>query len=391
MIGIQKALQIAKNQARRLAVEHVGYTCAVGRVLASDVFSDVDMPPFHKSAMDGYACRREDLGKALRVLEVIAAGKSPLFSVGAGQCSKIMTGARVPECADLVFKVEDSELLPDGKIRFTGEKTSSNICLQGEDLRTGDLVLPAGTLLKPQHIAMLAAVGATRPLVYCRPRVGVLSTGSELVSPDVEPDISQIRNSNGPQLQAQVEKAGGTACFYGIVPDDEHAIRDAILKSVEENDLTLVSGGVSVGDFDFVPQVIRELGFEIHFNRLLVKPGQHTTFASKGNKYIIGLPGNPVSSFIQFEIFVSPFLCFIQGINPPEVRLTLPMGQGFRRKKTDKEEYFPVIVSPDNRVKMVAYNGSAHIHAYHEAFGFIALPVGKAELKEGELVYVRPL
>jgi molybdopterin molybdotransferase len=162
--------------------------------------------------------------------------------------------------------------------------------LQGEDLRTGDLVLPAGTLLKPQHIAMLAAVGATRPLVYCRPRVGVLSTGSELVSPDVEPDISQIRNSNGPQLQAQVEKAGGTACFYGIVPDDEHAIRDAILKSVEENDLTLVSGGVSVGDFDFVPQVIRELGFEIHFNRLLVKPGQHTTFASKGTKYIIGLP-----------------------------------------------------------------------------------------------------
>jgi molybdopterin molybdotransferase len=315
----------------------------------------------------------------------------PTKAVGPGQCSKIMTGAQVPEGADTVFMVEYSEKTASGKIRFTGEKSNSNICVKGEDLRKGELVLSAGTLLKPQHIAILAAVGCTAPEVYQVPEVGVISTGSELVSPEFNPELSQIRNSNGPQLVTQATGAGFRANYYGIVPDDKQLTRQIIEKSVAENTVTLLTGGVSVGDFDFVPEIIRELGFEIHFSKISIKPGQHTTFASKANKYIIGLPGNPVSSFIQFEVFALPFLRKLMNYEKPELLLPLAMGQSFTRKKSDREECLPVTVSSGNEVLMIDYHGSAHIHAYHQAFGFITVPAGQTEIKKGEIVYVRPL
>jgi molybdopterin molybdotransferase len=302
-----------------------------------------------------------------------------------------MTGAQVPEGADTVFMVEYAEEIATDKIRFKGEKTNTNICLKGEDLKAGDLVLSVGTMLLPQHIAMLAAIGCTLPVVYRQPRLGIISTGSELVSPDVTPGISQIRNSNGPQLVAQAAKYGFPATNYGIVPDDPGQIRQVIQKSGEENDVTILSGGVSVGDFDFVPEIIRELGFEIHFSKISIKPGQHTTFASRGDKYIIGLPGNPVSSFIQFEVFVLPFLLKLMDFTQPEIRLPLLIAHDFTRKKSDREECLPVQLTNNDEVETIDYHGSAHIHAYHRAFGFINVQAGKTELKKGEFVYVRPL
>jgi molybdopterin molybdotransferase len=391
VITLQEAIEIAFAKAVPQPIEPVDYMQSAGRILARDVFADADMPPFNKSAMDGYACRREDLKKELSLLEIIPAGKMPTKAVGPGQCSKIMTGAQVPEGADTVFMVEYSEKTAPGKIRFTGEKSNSNICVKGEDLRKGELVLSAGTLLKPQHIAILAAVGCTAPEVYQVPEVGVISTGSELVSPEFNPELSQIRNSNGPQLVTQATGAGFRANYYGIVPDNKQLTRQIIEKSVAENTVTLLTGGVSVGDFDFVPEIIRELGFEIHFSKISIKPGQHTTFASKANKYIIGLPGNPVSSFIQFEVFALPFLRKLMNYEKPELLLPLAMGQSFTRKKSDREECLPVTVSSGNEVLMIDYHGSAHIHAYHQAFGFITVPAGQTEIKKGEIVYVRPL
>lgn len=391
VITLQEAIEMAFEKAVPQATEPVDYMQSIGRILAQDVFADADMPPFNKSAMDGYACRRVDLGQELLLLEIIPAGKTPAFAVGPGQCSKIMTGAQVPEGADTVFMVEYSEQTASGNVRFTGNKTSSNICLKGEDLRKGDRVLTSGTLLKPQHIAILAAVGCTAPEVYKVPEVGVISTGSELVSPEVKPELSQIRNSNGPQLVAQTTAAGFHANYYGIVPDDKTLTREVIEKSAAENTVTLLTGGVSVGDFDFVPEIIRELGFDIHFSKISIKPGQHTTFASKSDKYIVGLPGNPVSSFIQFEVFVLPFLRKLMNYQQPEILLPLTMGQNFTRKKSDREECLPVMVSPGNEVLMIDYHGSAHIHAYHQAFGFITVPAGQTEIKKGEIVYVRPL
>ncbi len=391
MITLEQAIEIAFSKALSMGIEQVDYMHSTNRILAQNVFADADMPPFNKSAMDGYACRRGDLNLELSVLEIIPAGKAPTKAIGAGQCSKIMTGAQVPEGADTVFMVEYSEEISAGKIRFTGTKTNSNICLKGEDLKEGDLVLSSGTLLKPQHIAMLASVGCVSPLVYKNPVVGIISTGSELVNPEENPKTSQIRNSNGPQLFAQATSGGFPVNYYGIVPDDENLTSEIIQKSLEENDVTILSGGVSVGDFDFVPKIIQELGFEIHFSKISIKPGQHTTFASKGNKYIIGLPGNPVSSFIQFEVFAKPFLRKLMNYQQPEYRLPMAMSHDFSRKKTDREECLPVQINDQNEVQMVAYHGSAHIHAYHQAFGYISIPAGKTTLKKGEIVDVRPL
>ena len=391
MITLSEALEIAFSKAQPLDIKKVNYIHSSEYILAEDVFADLDMPPFNKSAMDGYACQREDLEQELTVVEIIPAGYSPIQKINAGQCSKIMTGAQVPEGADTVFMVEYSEEIAPGKVRFLGTKTNSNICLKGEDLKTGDLVISMGTMLKSQHIAILASVGCTNPLVYKRPEIGIISTGSELVSPEEIPQLAQIRNSNGPQLHAQCTKYGFPINYYGIVPDDEKLTSEIIEKSVEENDVTILSGGVSVGDFDFVPKIIQKLGFEIHFSKINLKPGQHTTFASKGNKYIIGLPGNPVSSFIQFEVFALPFLRKLMNYEQPEIRLPLAMSHDFLRKRSDKEECLPVQITNGNEVRIVEYHGSAHIHAYHQAFGFITLPVGKAEINKGELVYVRPL
>jgi molybdopterin molybdotransferase len=391
MITLEQALEIAFEKAQLLGTENVDFLYSSGCILAQDVFADADMPPFNKSAMDGYACRRTDLEQELSVIELIPAGYAPTKKSEAGECSKIMTGAQVPEGADTVFMVEYSIEITAGKVRFTGEKTNSNICLKGEDLKEGDLVISAGTMLKPQHIAMLASVGCTNPSVYIKPQVGIISTGSELVNPEVKPRTSQIRNSNGPQLFAQATKQGFPVNYYGIVPDDEQLTTKIIEKSVAENDVTILSGGVSVGDFDFVPQIIRELGFEIHFSKINIKPGQHTTFASKENKYIIGLPGNPVSSFIQFEVFANPFLRKLMNYEQPEIRLPLPMSHDFFRKKSDREECLPVQVTDQNEVRMVEYHGSAHIHAYYLAFGYISVPAGTTELLKGELVHVRPL
>ncbi|MDP3434877.1 MAG: molybdopterin molybdotransferase MoeA [Bacteroidota bacterium] len=391
MITLEHAIEIAFSKSILLETENVDFMQSADRILAEEVFADADMPPFNKSAMDGYACRRADLGTELSVLEIIPAGKAPTKAIGAGQCSKIMTGAQVPEGADTVFMVEYSEEISPEKIRFNGTKTNSNICLKGEDLKKGDLVLSSGTLLKSQHIAMLASVGCVTPLVYKNPVVGIISTGSELVNPEEIPGLSQIRNSNGPQLLAQAKTSGFPVNYYGIVPDDEQLTKQIIQKSVNESNVTILSGGVSVGDFDFVPKIIQELGFEIHFSKISIKPGQHTTFASKGNKYIIGLPGNPVSSFIQFEVFAKPFLRKLMNYQQPEYRLPMHMSHDFNRKKTDREECLPVQINDKNEVQMVAYHGSAHIHAYHQAFGYISIPAGKTEIKKGEIVDVRPL
>jgi molybdopterin molybdotransferase len=391
MISLEQALEIAFSKAQLMGTERADFLHSAGRILAEDIFADADMPPFNKSAMDGYACRHEDLGKELAVLEVIPAGQSPKQPIEAGLCSKIMTGAQVPEGADTVFMVEYAEVVASGKVRFTGSKTNSNICLKGEDLKEGDLVLNSGIQIKPQHIAILASVGCTRPLVYKTPTLGIISTGSELVNPDEKPLLSQIRNSNGPQLFAQGTKYGFPVKSYGIVADDEQLTMQIIQKAANETDVTILSGGVSVGDFDFVPQIIQQLGFEIHFSKINIKPGQHTTFASKGNKYIIGLPGNPVSSFIQFEVFVLPFLLKLMNYSQAKMSFPMPMSHDFNRKKSDREECLPVQLTNQDEIQMVDYHGSAHIHAYYQAFGFINIAAGKTEIKKGELVYVRPL
>jgi molybdopterin molybdotransferase len=258
MIKLNEALQIVLESAKPLGTERVELSDALGRILAEDVEADMDMPPFDKATVDGYACRRVDLSNRLAVVETIPAGAVPVKTVGPNQCAKIMTGAAVPQGADCVIMIERTEAIGENAIRFTGESTPDNIFRRAQDIKAGQVVLPKGGRIGSQHVAVLASVGCVRPLVAKRPRVGVIASGDELVAPAARPGPARIRNSNGPQLTAQLAALGLNARDYGIVKDVASEI-DAVLKrALAENDVVIVSAGVSVGDFDLVPAVLRQ-------------------------------------------------------------------------------------------------------------------------------------
>ena len=391
MITYENALDIVLSTAKACGTERVPFGDALNRVLAEDVYSDVDMPPFDKAAMDGYACRREDLKMELEMLEVIAAGQVPSMGIGPGQCTRIMTGAMIPQGADVVIMVEQTAETGPGRIRFTGEKTAANIARKAEDVKTGDLVWQKGMPVLPQHIAILAATGCVNPLVAKKPGVGILSTGDELVEPENQPGPGQIRNSNGFQLVAQVQAAHCTPNYMGIVPDDEDATELAIARALAENDVVILTGGVSMGEFDFVPRIMQKNGVEILFQKVAVKPGRPTVFGRAGDKVIFGLPGNPVSSFINFETFVKPLLYAKMGRDYRPIILKMPMGADFRRKKADRLEFIPVRFNQSMEVEPVSYHGSAHIHAMCLADGIMSIRQGVYELKKGSLADVRPV
>jgi molybdopterin molybdotransferase len=334
MIQFEEALAIILHHAICLESETVEMTASLGRVLAADVRSDMDMPPFDKTAVDGFACRRDDLTKNLRVLEVVAAGQVPSVSVGPGECTKIMTGAMVPEGADCVIMVEFTHENEDGSIAFTGTRTANNICYLGEDVKKGEIILEKGLLIKPQHIAVLASAGCIKPEVYRKVKVGILSTGDEIVEPGEVPGAGKIRNSNAWQLMAQAEAMSVEPHYFGIAPDEEIETLSMIRKAMETCDVILLTGGISMGDFDFVPSVLQKAGFEFHFKSLAVQPGRPTLFGTaRNNKFCFGLPGNPVSSFNQFELLVKPLFYKMMGCNYEAVVVKLPLATDYSRKK----------------------------------------------------------
>ncbi|MCK4789271.1 MAG: molybdopterin molybdotransferase MoeA [Desulfobacteraceae bacterium] len=383
-------MQIVLNEAFSIGVEKVGMIGSLNRVLAEEVVSDVHMPPFNKSAMDGFACSREDLRKELEIIETVAAGELPQRSVGPGQCTRIMTGARVPEGADCVIKVEETETRPNGKIVFMAEKSKHNIAFEGEDVKIGDVVIEKGTRIRPQHIAIMASVGQTNPLVSKKPVVGIISTGNEIVEPDTRPGPSQIRNSNGYQLLAQVLRQGSAPEYLGIARDDEETTFQILKKALHKFDVILLSGGVSMGDFDFIPKVFKRLKLDLKFKTIAMQPGKPTVLAiSEDNKIVFGLPGNPVSSYNTFELFVRPLLNKMMGENLPYRRSRFRMGTGYTRKRAARISWIPVKISEDGLVFPLEYHGSAHISSLTEADAFAAVPIGVLALKKGDHVDIR--
>jgi len=389
MILFEEALDIINRYAVPLLSENIRLEDCLGRVLSEDVFSDMDMPPFNKSAVDGYACRYADLDKELNVLETIPAGKVPAKFVNSGECSKLMTGGMLPQGADTVIMVEDVEVTGNDKIRFTATRTAQNYCTRAEDITKGEKVLDKGTLIRPQEIAILASVGAAFPKVYKQPRIGIISTGDELVEPAETPALSQIRNSNAYQLLAQAKRADCKATYFGIARDTEAATLQIIQQAATESDLVILTGGISAGDFDFVPVVIQHAGFDIKFRSLAVQPGKPVIFATRGKQYLVALPGNPVSSFVQFELLVKHLIRLITGNKSPEMRLKVPMGVEYTRKRTSRKAFFPVYLSAEGTAMPVVYHGSAHIHSYIHADGIVTIEIEENKISKGTLVDVR--
>jgi len=404
MIPFDEAWEITMKSVHRLGAERVPIDRALNRVLAENVRSDSDLPPFNKSAMDGYACRRADLGGMLRLLETIPAGKCPTRSVGPNECSKIMTGAMVPDGADCVIMVEFTEE-SGGLVSFTGTDTETNICRRAEDLKAGEIILPKGTRLRPRHIGVLATAGCVKPLVSVRPRVGIVATGDELVEPDTVPGSSQIRNSNSYQLRSQVDRMGAQPQYYGIAIDTADTLDTMIRDAASESDVLLVSGGVSTGDFDLVPDMLKKNGFELLFEKIATKPGKPTVFgvADRQNTrkdacatagmnrrtFCFGLPGNPVSTFVLFELLVKPFLLAMMGheFAPPVVPLRL--ARDVTRKKTARDSWIPVTITGAGEADPIEYHGSGHLTSLPLADGMICIPRGVKGAAKGDSVNVR--
>jgi molybdopterin molybdotransferase len=391
MITHEQALEILLNNASVTEKEHVPIQETYGRILAEVVFSDMNMPPFNKSAVDGFACRREDLHSQLRILEVIMAGKMPQYEITRGSCSKIMTGAPVPEGADTVFMVEDSELKDKNTVIFTAHKTASNICRIGEDIEAGQKMIDAGTLLKPWHIGILASVGVKDVSVYKKIKVGIITTGDELLEPGQPLVDGKIRNSNAYQLLSSCATVPSVPTYYGIVIDELSETTIILKLALSENDVVLLTGGVSLGDFDFVPKALEEAGMKILFDSIAMQPGRPLTYATNGYKHCFGLPGNPVSSMIQFELSVKPLIYKMMGHTFSVPLIPLEMGEKITRKKTGRKSFYPVSLNNDHTVTAVSYHGSAHINAFTDAYGIIAMEQGVATIEKGEIVYVRPL
>jgi molybdopterin molybdotransferase len=402
MITFEEAIQITNEAVKIFDSETIDTLSSIGRVLAEDIISDMDMPPFDKSAMDGYACRYEDLANELEVIELIQAGKKPNKRVEKNQCSKIMTGAVIPEGANCVIVLEHTLETGKNRIKYAREikysnieelkKTDNrtlNICYKGEDIQTGEMIIKKGRIIKPQHIAMMAAVGYTKVKVGKMPKIAVIPTGDEIVEPNFKPSSSQIRNSNGYQLIAQLARIGIVADYYGIARDTEEKTIELIEKACTNNDIIIMTGGVSKGDFDLVPDILNKLNFNILFQEISVQPGKPSIFSHRGDKYCFGLPGNPVSGFIQFEVMIKPFLYRLMGHKCTPVIISFPLASDFSRKNFRRMAFYPVTINKQGEAELIEYHGSAHINAFNLAWGVMEVPLGVTNISKGEKVNVR--
>jgi molybdopterin molybdotransferase len=390
MIPIEEAEKILDRVTYSPAVENVALMDSLGRVLARDIVSSINMPPFDKSAMDGYAVASGDDSKKFEMVEVIAAGDVPKKTVGKGQCAKIMTGAMLPPGADKVVMKEITEE-KDGYMILTGDDSRRNVCYLGEDIKPGDTVLKSGHLIRPPEVGIIASMGINTFRVYKKARVSVVTTGSEIVPPGRALAKGQIYNSNAYSISAQVLRTGADVTFTGIVSDDKTGIRETLANLLAESDMVLISGGVSMGDYDFVPGILKELGVTLHFDRVAIQPGKPTVFGTYKNVLVFGMPGNPVSTFTIFEVFVKGLLYKLMGYDYTPLLLTGVMKEDFKRKRTVRTAYVPVRYDNDGLVVPVEYHGSAHLNALARANALLKIPAGIKEVKKGSAVHVRQI
>lgn len=405
MISVEAALEIILSGIKPLGMERINILSSLGRVLGEDISASIDNPPWDNSAMDGYALRAIDIKTAskdkpvtLKVIEDLPAGYTAKKTIKKGEAIRIMTGAPIPKGADAVVMVEDTEKSEvksqelEVKI-FREAKIGDNIRKAGEDFRKDDIVLTKGITIRPAEIGMLAAVG--RPVIYAhqRPKVAVLSTGDELIEIDETPTGGKIRNSNSYAIAAQVKTCGAIPVQLGIAGDNKKDLQEK-LKFGLTADCIVSSGGVSVGDFDFVKDVLKEMGSEMRFWKVAMKPGKPLAFGVIGGKPAFGLPGNPISSMVAFEQFARPAILKMMGKREIFKRtfdalLTKPL-----KKKPGRMHFVRGMLEQKNGLFYAAPlegQGSGILSSMVKANCLIILPEDDRDIEKGSRVKVQML
>ena len=399
MLRIEDALDIILEHTPTLGAEELRLAQSVGRVLRHDCVSDLDLPPFDRARMDGYALRAADTEAAvlerpvrLRVIGEAAAGHAFEGQVYAGEAVRIMTGAPVPPGADAVEKIEVIRVLDESLVEFESPvKLGQFITPRGVEARAGAVVVKSGERVTPAVSAALASFGCARLMVSRKPRLTLLSTGTELVAVEERPGPSQIRNSNTYSLAGYAETAGAEVVSAGIVRDDFDATRQAIAEALSSSDVVMLSGGVSMGDYDLVKPALGDLGAAILVEKVAMHPGKPTVFAKLGEKIVFGLPGNPVSVAVSFHLFARPALLKMQGASV----VHLPRMRAYASRPVKgappRRSHQPArLVIRDGRAEAepLKWSGSSDLVAFMRADCLIVVPEDRQSLNEGELVEV---
>ena len=385
---------------KRLEVEEVFPAEALGRFLAEDIFSPEDLPPFFRATMDGYAVRARDTFGArenepviLKVKGEIRMGEAPAFTLRPGEAARIATGGVLPTGADAVVMVEHTEE-NDGLVEIKRPVApQENVLTPGEDYAKGSLVFPQGKRITPPVVGVLAGLGVTKVKVGKHPRVGIISTGDELVPPDKTPPPGKIRDINSYTLLSATKEAGARPKLYGLIPDQEEALEEALKKALSENEVVLISGGSSVGTRDFTLSAIQNLPeAELICHGLAVRPGKPTIFARVGEKAVFGLPGQVASALLIFYVLVRPFLLYLQGACGEELSLKKILARAKRNipSAPGREDFLRVrlIPTPEGLLAEPIFKKSGLISSMAEADGFLRIPENVEGIYEEEWVEV---
>lgn len=368
--------------------ESVWLTDTLGRVTASDIRSDRDMPPLPRSLRDGFAVRSIDLPGPLQITGEIKAGQLPDQPVLPGTALAIMTGAVIPEGADQVVMKEHVEQTGSSLHSTRQPLRGDWISPAGSMARAGDIVVPKGRRIDAAAIAMIATVGQSQIQVTRQPVVRILATGDEVVDIARKPDNTQVRNSNSWALAADVRRLGGRPEILPISPDQEQITRDLIAYGLEA-DLLLISGGVSAGEYDFVEIALANLGAEFYFDRVFIQPGQPTVFGRARGTYFFGLPGNPLSTMVTFRIFAEAAMSRLAGIADPPLHFHQAAIRSRYTHKPGLTRFLPGLLSGHGQqVEILPWQGSGDIPALVRANCFVVVDANKQTWEEGELIQV---
>jgi molybdopterin molybdotransferase len=398
VISIDRALEVVRNAAAekarpdRMPAEAVALESCLGRILREDIVSDSDYPRFDKALRDGFAVRAKDVAEVPAVLRIVGesrAGKAAGVSVTPGTCCEIMTGAPLPDGADAVVMVEHTEPASAAEVRILRmARDGEGLLRRAAELREGEVVISSGRRIQLADIGTLASVGKPQVLVSRKPRVAILATGDELVEVAQSPEGGQIRNSNGYTLHTQVVAAGGEPILLGIGRDNMEDLRTQIGRGLQ-HDVLLVSGGVSMGKYDFVENVFAEFGVEVLFESVAMKPGKPAVFGRRNDTFVFGLPGNPVSTIVAFRMFVTPVLQSLlksasNGLQTLRARLEAPA-----KRDPARTSIVPALVRFEEesyRIRTAPWKGSSDLAGLSRANAMVVIPQGEGSLQSGDVV-----